>query len=150
MRLEYFQMIDAVAALDRAAGTIRCRAEVPAASPIFEGHFPDYPLLPGTLMIETIAQAAGLLVLAKQDFARMPLLIQVEKAKIRGTIAPGTALAVECRLVQEGSGYAAAAGRLEVAGKAVAEAEIRLGTLPFPTEQLRQRVREFARSIGLG
>ncbi len=149
MRLEYFQMIDAVEALDRAAGTIRCRAAVPAASTIFDGHFPDHPLLPGTLMVETIAQAAGLLVLAKQDFARIPLLVRIDKAKIRGTVAPSATLAAESRLVQEGSIYVVAAGRLLNAGKAVAEAEIRLSMMPFPTESLRQRMRDFARSLGI-
>jgi 3-hydroxyacyl-[acyl-carrier-protein] dehydratase len=149
MRLEQFRMIDRVERLDRARQTIACRCEVPLDSSVFEGHFPGHPLLPGTLMIEAIAQCCGLLVLALQDFARMPVLIGVDKARMRAMVEPGAVLAAEGRLVQEGSGYAAAAGRLLREGRKVAEAEIRLGTIPFPSEQLRGEARGFAREIGL-
>ena len=149
MRLEQFQMVDRVEALDRAAQTIACRCQVPAESSVFAGHFPGHPLLPGTLMIETIAQCCGLLILALQDFARMPVLIGVDKARMRAMVAPGTVLAVEGRLVQEGSGYAAASGQLLSEGRKVAEADIRLGTIPFPSEALRGEARRFAREIGL-
>lgn len=149
MRLEQFRMIDRVERLDRARHTIVCRCEVPFRSAVFDGHFPGHPLLPGTLMIEAIAQCCGLLVLALQDFARMPVLIGVDKARMRATVEPGAVLAAEGRLVQEGSGYAAAAGRLLSEGRKVAEAEIRLGTIPFPSEQLRGEARGFAREIGL-
>lgn len=149
MQLEYFRMIDRVERVDPVAHTILCHSTIPAASPVFEGHFPGHPLMPGTLMIEMIAQGCGLLVMALQDFARMPVLIQVEKAKIRSMVAPGTALAVEGRVVQEGSAYVAVAGRLVRDGRAVAEAEIRLGILPFPSAQLRSDAMRFAREIGL-
>ena len=149
MRLERFQMIDSVVRLDRAAQTIGCRCEVPTESEVFEGHFPGHPLLPGTLMIETVAQCCGLLVLAVQDFARMPVLIGVDKARMRAMVSPGAVLAAEGRLVQEGSGYVAAAGSLLSDGRKVAEAEIRLGTIPFPSDQLRDDARVLARRLGL-
>ncbi|MGH7155052.1 MAG: 3-hydroxyacyl-ACP dehydratase FabZ family protein, partial [Acetobacteraceae bacterium] len=59
MRLEYFQMTDRVIALDPAAGLVRAECTVPDESPVFEGHFPGYPILPGVLMIETMAQTGG-------------------------------------------------------------------------------------------
>lgn len=149
MRLEHFQMIDRVERLDRAAKTIVCRCEVPAASSVFEGHFPGHPLLPGTLMIESIAQCCGLLVLALQDFAKLPVLIGVDKARMRAMVTPGAVLAAEGRLVQEGAVYAAAEGTLFHEGRKVAEAEIRLGTIPFPSDQLRRDAEDFARRIGL-
>ena len=61
MRLEYFQMVDRIVALDPDARTIRMEGLVPEQSPIFEGHFPGHPILPGVLMIEAMAQAAALL-----------------------------------------------------------------------------------------
>ena len=149
MRLEHFQLIDRVERLDRAGKAIVCRCQVPAESTVFDGHFPGHPLLPGTLMIEAMAQASGLMVLAMFDFRRMPLLIGVDKARVRGMVKPGASLEAEGRLVQEGAGYVAAEGHLTLEGKRVAEAEIRLGTLPFPSESLRGEARKFARETGL-
>ena len=149
MRLERFQLIDHVECVDRAGKTIACRCDVPRESSVFDGHFPGHPLLPGTLMIEAIAQAAGLLVLVLHDFRRMPVLIGVDHARVRTMVKPGTALAAESRLVQEGSGYVAAAGHLISEGRKVAEAEIRLGTIPFPSEALRGEARKFAAQVAL-
>ncbi len=149
MRLERFQLISRVERLDLPGKTIACRCDVPLESSIFDGHFPGHPLLPGTMMIETIAQAAGLLVLALHDFRRMPVLIGVDHARVRGMVKPGALLAAESRLVQEGGGYVAAAGHLIHEGRKVAEAEIRLGTLPFPTEALRAEARKFAVGVAL-
>jgi 3-hydroxyacyl-[acyl-carrier-protein] dehydratase len=149
MRLERFQLIDRVERLDRDAKSIVCRCVVPTESGIFDGHFPGHPLFPGTLMIESIAQACGMLVLALHEFRRMPVLIAVDKARVRGMVKPGASLEAESRLVQEGAGYVAAEGHLVLEGKRVAEAEIRLATLPFPSEFLRGEARKFALETGL-
>src|SRR6478736_1907204 len=101
MRLEYFEMIDAVRLLDRAAGRIEALARVPMASPVFEGHFPGHPLVPGVLLTETMAQASGHL-----DFTRMPFLTGVDKARFRSFVGPGADLLVTANLEHDGSGYA--------------------------------------------
>src|SRR6478609_5004924 len=92
MLLEYFQMIDRGEAVDLQKGTLRARSVVPAKSPVFEGHFPGMPLVPGVLLIETMAQASGMLVLGVTKFSAMPFLMMVDGAKMRTFVEPEAVL----------------------------------------------------------
>jgi 3-hydroxyacyl-[acyl-carrier-protein] dehydratase len=148
MRLEYFEMIDRIVALDRAGGRIEATATVPQASPVFEGHFPDYPLVPGVLLTETMAQASGYLVLAVKNFAQMPFLMAVDKARFRDFVGPGAELAIESSLEHDGSGYAVTRAAIRSGGKPIANAELRFRTMPFPAG-LDGQMRARARAIGL-
>jgi 3-hydroxyacyl-[acyl-carrier-protein] dehydratase len=149
MRLEYFQMVDRITALDVLGGRISTACQVPEQSPVFEGHFPGYPILPGVLMIETMAQTGGWLVLATLRCAKMPFLMQVEKAKMRSFVDPGQALQAEATLLHEGSGYAVVKASIAAGGKKVTDAEIRYGVVPFPNQTLKAAMLETARRIGL-
>ena len=84
MRLEYFQLIDRILEVDLADKSIRTEARVPATSTIFEEHFPGYPLMPGVLLIEAMAQTAGWLLIAVTKFTRMPFFAAVKDAIGRG------------------------------------------------------------------
>ena len=68
MRLEYFQLIDRITDLNLTDRKISSEAIVPTTSTIFEGHFPGYPLMPGVLLIESMAQTSGWLVVAIDHF----------------------------------------------------------------------------------
>jgi 3-hydroxyacyl-[acyl-carrier-protein] dehydratase len=149
MRLEYFQMVDRIVALDPAARLVRAHCQVPTASPVFEGHFPGHPLLPGVLMIETMAQTGGWLVLATLHFSRMPFLAQVKEAKLRTFVSPGQALEVEARLLHDGSGYAVVAASIGAADRRVADAEITYRVVPFPNETLRAEMLATARRVAV-
>ena len=106
MRLEYFQLIDRIVELKLADRKISGEATVPTASTIFEGHFPGYPLMPGVLLIEAMAQTSGWLVVALNRFQRMPFLAAVKDAKLRTFVKPGERLTVDAHLEHDGSGYA--------------------------------------------
>lgn len=149
MRLEYFQMIDRITELDVPGKRIVTACQVPDQSPVFEGHFPGYPIMPGVLLIETMAQTGGWLVLASQYCEKMPFLMQVEKAKMRTFVAPGQPLVVEASLTHDGSGYAVVKASIISGGKKVTEADIRYGVVPFPNETLKAAMLETARRIGL-
>ncbi len=148
MRLEYFEMIDQVTAFDREGRAISVRSVVPEASPVFEGHFPGHPLVPGVLLTETMAQASGYLVLGLMDFTHMPFLMAVDKARFRDFVGPRTPLEITAVLEHEGSGYAATKARIEAEGKRICDAQLRFRTMPFP-EGLDEQMRAQARRIGL-
>lgn len=149
MRLEYFQLVDRITELDPEQRTARSDCRVPESSPVFEGHFPGHPLLPGVLMIETMAQTGGWLVLATLRFTRMPFLAQVKEAKLRAFVVPGQALQAEAKLLHDGSGFAVIEGHISSDGKPVADAEITYRVVPFPAEDLRAQMLGVARRIGV-
>lgn len=148
MRLEYFQMIDRVVAFDREGGRLEAHSTVPDESPVFEGHFPGHPLMPGVLLTETMAQASGYLILGLCRFSHMPFLAGVEKAKFRSFVGPGAPLVITAHLVHDGSGYAVTKAKITSAGKALCDAELMFRTLPFP-DGLSARMREQAKALGM-
>jgi len=147
MRLEYFQMIDRVAALDVGERTIRSVCNVPTESPIFEGHFPGYALMPGVLQIECMAQTCGWLVTAINRFTAMPFLIGVREAKFRSPVLPGDELEVEGKVVHEGSGFTVGECKGRRQGKTICEAQITYRVMPFPNPEFRKAMIEWAERI---
>ena len=147
MRLEYFMMVDRVRSFD--GNAIAVESTVPETSPVFEGHFPGHPLVPGVLLVETMAQAAGWLLLARNGLSAMPFLSSVKEAKFRSFVGPGARLDVTARIAHDGSGYAVTAARIESGGKRLCDAEIMLRNMPFPAPDLERAMRERAADIGL-
>jgi 3-hydroxyacyl-[acyl-carrier-protein] dehydratase len=138
MRLEYFQMIDRIVDMDIDARRVRTECTVPKESPIFEGHFPNYPLMPGVLLIECMAQTTGWLVCALGRFSAMPFLAGVKEGKFRNLVFPGDTLQFDGTVVHEGSGYAMAecTGRRD--GAKVCDAQLTFRIRPFPSPQFRE------------
>jgi 3-hydroxyacyl-[acyl-carrier-protein] dehydratase len=148
MHLEYFQLIDRILDLNTAEKTITAEARVPEVNTIFEGHFPGHPIMPGVLLIESMAQTSGWLLLALMKFERMPFLAAVKEAKIRGFVSPGELLTIEANVLHEGSGYAMTEARVKVGGKLRCNATITFSHIPFPNPELRGHMDAQAKRVG--
>jgi 3-hydroxyacyl-[acyl-carrier-protein] dehydratase len=137
MLLEYFQMIDTVEELDPDNGKIVARADVPMESPVFEGHFPGSPLVPGVLLVETMAQASGFMLLSRLKFEKMPFLANISSAKLRTFVEPGSVLQVIAELEHDGSGFAKTKAQILSGGKKICDCKLMFRIMPFPNETLR-------------
>ena len=155
MRLETFQMVDRILSLDAEGGRILARAVIPRRSPVFYVHFPGFEVVPGVLLIETMAQVAGHLAMAQLGFEKMVFLAHVREARFKRFVEPGDPLRVEATLIQQGSMYAVLEARLhrELAPEELtlaATAEIRFTIGPFPNDTMRRAILDEAARAGGG
>jgi len=99
---------------------------VTANEPFFVGHFPDFPVMPGVLVVEAMAQVAGVLVLKsvpdRQN--KLVLLASIEQAKFRRPVRPGDQLRIEMKVTKRKASIAKMYGQATVDGLVVAEAEL--------------------------
>ena len=91
----------------------------------FQGHFPGRPIMPGVLIVEALAQAAGVLAVESLGLANSGKLVYfmaIEGAKFRNPVEPGCLLQLDVEFVQKRSAVCKFAGKASVDGKIVAEA----------------------------
>src|SRR5438045_7988103 len=91
---------------------------VTATEPFFSGHFPDFPVMPGVLIVEAMAQTAGVLVLKSipDRESKLVLLVSVENARFRRPVVPGDTLRMEMRVIKKKASVAKMAGIGQVNG----------------------------------
>jgi 3-hydroxyacyl-[acyl-carrier-protein] dehydratase len=92
----------------------------------FLGHFPEYPIYPGVLIIEGMAQTAGLLLL-KPDQKAVPLFLGIDSARFKSPVRPGDVLRYEVEIVENKLNVVKVKAKASVDDRIVATAELLLG-----------------------
>lgn len=117
-------LVDRVESLDPDKGIVAVKA-VTINEPFFQGHFPGRPIMPGVMIVEALAQAAGVLAVESLGLAgsgKLVYFMAIEGAKFRQPVEPGVLLKLEVEFVQKRSSVCKFAGRASVDGKLAAEA----------------------------
>ena len=111
-----------------------CIKNVTANEPHFQGHFPDYPLMPGVLIVEAIAQAGGALLLREfpDRDSKLMVFTGIEGAKFRKPVTPGDQLRIEVEVLQWRSRAVKMRGVATVDGKVACEATVMCQLVPRP------------------
>lgn len=149
MRLEYFQMVDRIDSVSDDPPRLVASARIPETATIFEGHFPGHPLMPGVLLVETMAQTAGYLLLDRIGFARFPFLVSIRDAKLRAFVTPATDLTIESVIDHEGSGYMVTKNSIHTPDGLACTATLTMRLIDYPSADFESFVRKHARERGL-
>lgn len=99
--------------------------------PYFPGHFPNFPIMPGVIIIEAMAQASGILIAKnlgdKYDPNKLSLFLGIEKARFKDMVRPGDQLKIVCTLQHLRTKIARVIGKAYVDEKVVCEADFMIG-----------------------
>ena len=103
--------------------------------PFFQGHFPEYAIMPGVLMVEAIAQAGGVLLLPEVPDHENKLLVfsGIDNARFRRPVTPGDQLRIEVDVLNWRPLAARIKGKVYVEGKLVCEATVLCAVVPRPS-----------------
>ena len=120
-----FLMIDRILACVPGQSVVALK-NVSANEPCFQGHFPGYPVFPGVLLVEAVAQAAGIIAMTAHPEmkGRLVYLTGVDGFRFRRPVTPGDQLTITVEKLAERRGMWKFSARVEVAGVHVAEGEV--------------------------
>lgn len=117
-----FLLIDRIIELEPHVKAVGLK-NVTINEPFFQGHFPDQPIMPGVLIIEAMAQVAGILAVRSGAKGDTIYFMSIEKAKFRKPVVPGDQLRLEINILQHRNNVWKFAGKAFVDNKVASEAE---------------------------
>ncbi len=117
-----FLLVDRI--LEMGEKTIVGIKNVTTSEPFFQGHFPDRPVMPGVLMVEAIAQVAGVFLLSKpENRGKLAYLASITNARFRRLVVPGDQLRIEVAILKLKSRFGMAHGVAKVDGETACDVE---------------------------
>ncbi len=134
-----FILIDRIVSLVPGASVVAARSVDPEED-YFRDHFPGFPVVPGVLLVEMMAQTAGKCLDAERRSRGKAMLAKILSASFRQWVRPGDAALIHASIEANDERYATAACRVEVQGRTVAQSKLFFSFLP--TEQLASDFRD--------
>lgn len=125
-----FLLVDAIRSLEPGAGATGVK-NVTLSEDFLAEHFPDRPIMPGVLILESMVQLADWLIRHDTDFESLALASSFERIKFRRIVRPGDRLDLEVKLQDRDGDTATVQGRALVEGTLVASATIGLTLVPL-------------------
>lgn len=111
-----FLLVDKVRDLEPGKKAVGIK-NVTANEPFFQGHFPEKPLMPGVLMVEALAQVAGLTCTIEGDQTKLGVFTGIDKCKFRRQVVPGDVLELHVDITTFRRGIGKAEGKAMVDGE---------------------------------
>jgi 3-hydroxyacyl-[acyl-carrier-protein] dehydratase len=128
-----FLLVDRVLEVEDGKRAVGIKA-VSGGDPFFQGHFPGYPVMPGVLIVEALAQVGGVAILGSERFrGHQPLLTGVDGFRFRRQVVPGDILKMDVTLGSLRSNFGRGHGIASVDGDLVTEGDILFAIVPPPT-----------------
>lgn len=107
--------------------------QVTINEPFFQGHFPTYPVMPGVLIVEAMAQVGGVAVLSSEDYSgKLALFAGIDKVRFKRQVKPGDTLRIEVELAQIRRGIGMGMGTATVDGDLACRGEIMFALVDLP------------------
>lgn len=120
-----FLLVDKVLELE-AGKRVVAQKNVSANEPFFQGHFPEYPIMPGVLIVEALAQTAGLAVaVIEENKGKLGVFAGIEEMKFKNQVVPGDILILEAEILMSKLGVTKAKVVARVGDKVAAEGIIK-------------------------
>ena len=120
-----FLLVDKVIELEPGKRAVGIK-NVSANEPFFQGHFPDYPIMPGVLIVEALAQIAGIAVaVIEENKGKLGVFASIDSMKFKNQVLPGDVLTLEAEILLSKMGVTKAKVKASVDGKLAAEGEIK-------------------------
>lgn len=121
-----FLLVDKIIELEPGKKAVGIK-NVTANEPFFQGHFPQFPIMPGVLIVEALAQTTGIAVaVLEENKGKMGVFASIEEMKFKTQILPGDTLKLEAEILSSRLGVIKANVRATVEGKIAAEGTIKV------------------------
>ncbi|KZM56149.1 3-hydroxyacyl-ACP dehydratase FabZ [Aeribacillus pallidus] len=119
-----FLLVDRVVELEEGKRAVGIK-NVTINEPFFNGHYPDYPVMPGVLIVEALAQVGGVAMMKKKEYkGKLPLFAGIDKCRFKRQVRPGDQLKLEVEIIVQRGPIGKAKGIAKVDDEIACEAEL--------------------------